>query len=85
MCRVGRKRQPGTVGEPFTNTIFVEHTGTSLKAAGGESFEAAVKEISDKTLNVSEGMVIQGCNTFCHCTCVDHNFYRICYNYQPAV
>lgn len=29
--------------------------GTSLKTAGGESFEAAVKEISDKSLNLGEG------------------------------
>lgn len=31
--------------------------GTSLKTAGGESLEAAVKEISDKSLNLGEGTV----------------------------
>ena len=30
-------------------------TGTSLKSAGGESFEDAVKEISDKSLSLGEG------------------------------
>ena len=34
-------------------------TGTSLKTAGGESFEAAVKEISDKSLNLGEGGYIR--------------------------
>ena len=29
--------------------------GESLKTAGGESFEAAVKEISDKSLSLGEG------------------------------
>ena len=32
--------------------------GASLRTAGGESFEKAVKDISDKSLSVGEGTYI---------------------------
>ena len=38
--------------------------GTSLRTAGGESFESAVKEVSDKSLSVSEGKYS---STVCTC------------------
>ena len=46
----GREERGDFILTPFPS-------GTSLKTAGGESFEAAVKEISDKALNLGEGTV----------------------------
>lgn len=54
----GRDRQTKVMRMPQWYLYVVSNTGTSLMTAGGESFEAAVKEISDKSLSVSEGMNI---------------------------
>jgi hypothetical protein len=52
------EREGGRQGERergnFILTLLCA-AGISLKTAGGESFEAAVKEISDKSLNLGEG------------------------------
>lgn len=45
--------------------------GTSLKSAGGESFEAAVKEISDKSLSLGEA-AISGSGDLLPCKHVIH-------------
>ena len=43
--------------EDYHNYFYFSLTaaGQSLRSAGGESFEAAVKEISTKSLSVTEG------------------------------
>ncbi|MCG8625375.1 MAG: hypothetical protein MJE68_25685 [Proteobacteria bacterium] len=51
-----RERESGR-GERDNFILTPFPSGTSLKTAGGESFEAAVKEISDKALNLGEGTV----------------------------
>ena len=52
------ERERGCASEREREAIVIltpMPAGTSLKSAGGESFEAAVKEISDKSLNLGEG------------------------------
>ena len=56
-CERERERGGGRGRERDNFILTPFPSGTSLKTAGGESFEAAVKEISDKALNLGEGTV----------------------------